>query len=127
MKKTAIISILILGTFAMAMFAYANDVALKSYYNDCIEKRIARCERMVAMLGSRCDSISRCARINTLQLKFLRENKDKLVQDMFVRDIGMKSYRVEYFLSKKFFEVNPEFAMCTASLPQSLSQRSLPE
>ena len=35
---------------------------------------------------------------------YLSENKEMLIKEMVKREIGVKQYRIEYFLNKKFYE-----------------------
>jgi hypothetical protein len=35
---------------------------------------------------------------------FFSENKERLIKEMDKRDIGVKQYKIEYFLNKKFYK-----------------------
>jgi hypothetical protein len=35
---------------------------------------------------------------------FLSENKEMLIKNMFKMNIGVKQYKIEYFLNQKFYE-----------------------
>ena len=108
MRKTLIITIVIGALLFFASFLQADDTLLASYYNDYISIKIAQCNQQATMINAKSDCIKSCTKMRVLLAKFLTEHKAELVEDMLVRKVDMKPYRVDYFLTKAFFDTNPK-------------------
>lgn len=111
MKKISIAIVSVCTMLVLASFSQANNLILESYYKDCITKKVAKCERIAAMINSKSECIRRCAKINSLKTKFFKNNKDELVHAMVTQNVGMKPYKVDYFLIKAFFNAHPELTI----------------
>jgi hypothetical protein len=76
---------------------------LAKFYEDCISCEIAKCEAKTALCKSRSAKLRCCAAKKLKKMEFLKNNKDMLIEEMIKNDIGVKPYKIEYFLNKKFY------------------------
>ena len=107
MKKIGLIAgiclIFIFCAFLVSAHLY-KDHDLKSYYENCIDKRIKGCEKRALWWDSKFRSINCCAIISMIKATYFRENKRWLIKVMYENEIGNKQYKVDQFLNDKFFE-----------------------
>lgn len=68
-----------------------------------INERISKCEIKAAMYNSNSKNIRKEAALAKLQAKYLKNNKEKLIQNMIDNDIGTKPHQVHYYLIKNFY------------------------
>ena len=54
---------------------------------------------------SRSENLQLAAEIAANQARFLSLNKDMLVNEMMVKGIGQKTYKIEHYLNSSFYEV----------------------
>ena len=74
-----------------------------SLYRVIVNERILKCEIKATMYNSNSKNIRKEAALAKLQAKYLKNNKEKLVQNMIDNDIGTKPHQVHYYLIKNFF------------------------
>jgi hypothetical protein len=108
-----VISVMIFAFFLGALSAICaeidNDSQLMKYYENFINDKIAKCHSKAQLKDSKLVHLQSCAAKEIKRAAFLSENKEMLIQEMVKRDIGMKQYKIEYFLNKKFYESNGTF------------------
>jgi hypothetical protein len=101
--STTIIAVF-LAAFVVTSLSYADTTTSKSYYNDSISNKIAQCEQFVERAKGTPVSIERDAKIRRLQAEFYKTHREELVREMVRRNIALKPYRVDYFLTTAFFD-----------------------
>jgi hypothetical protein len=74
-----------------------------SLYRMIVNERILKCEIKATMYNSNSKNIRKEAALAKVQAKYLKNNKEKLVQNMIDNDIGTKPHQVNYYLIKNFF------------------------
>ena len=83
----------------------SKDQLLK-FYESCIQKKISNCKAKTVLKTSSSENLQRKANLSMKQVNFLTSNKDTLINEMIEQGIAQKCYAVEYFLNKRFFEMN---------------------
>ena len=76
---------------------------LKAFYEASIDKRISKCESKTALLNSKFGNVRSAAETALLKVAFLNNYREILVQDMLSSNIGIKSYKIDYYLNQRFF------------------------
>ena len=79
---------------------------LAKFYGACISKEICKCQAKTYLSNSRSANLRCCAAKASKKAAFLQKNKDMLITEMINNDIGVKPYKIEYFLNKKFHELS---------------------
>ena len=79
---------------------------LAKYYESCIVKKISNCKGKVVLKTSRSVNLQRKADLAIKQVTFFTSNKNILIDEMVEQGIGPKGYKVEYYLNKRFYEMN---------------------
>ncbi len=79
---------------------------LTKFYEAYITSEISKCQAKTALSKSRSANLRRCAAKNLKKAAFLQNNKDMLIKEMIKNDIGVKPYKIGYFLNKKFYELS---------------------
>lgn len=79
---------------------------LVKYYENCIVKKIYNCKGKTVLKTSRSVNLQRKADLAARQVTFLTTNKNILIHEMVEQEIGPKRYKVEYYLNKRFYEIN---------------------
>ncbi len=74
-----------------------------SLYRMIINERILKCEIKATRYNSKSKNIRKEAALAKLQAKYLKNNKEKLIQNMIDNDIGEKPHQVQYYLIKNTF------------------------
>ena len=100
--------VLVAAVFGAALAAdqsVSNDQLVK-YYESCITKKIYNCNARAVLKTSRSFNLRRKAELSTKQVIFFTTNKNKLINEMVDQEIGQKHYKVEYYLNKRFYEMN---------------------
>ncbi|MBW1836699.1 MAG: hypothetical protein JRF71_05350 [Deltaproteobacteria bacterium] len=76
---------------------------LAKFYEVCISSEISKCQAKTTLSKSRSANLRGCAAKNLKKAAFLQSNKDMLIKEMIKNDIGVKPYKIGYFLNKKFY------------------------
>ena len=95
----------ITGTAPVKAQSGSNDDLVK-YYENCIAKKIYNCKCKTVLKTSRSVNLQRKADLAARQVTFLTTNKNLLIHEMVERKISPKQYKVEYYLNKRFYEMN---------------------
>jgi|GEM_PF-1115103 len=79
---------------------------LKAFYEARIEEQILKCESKTALLNSKFGNLRSAAEIALLKAAFLKNHREKLVQDMLAGSVGITPYKIDYYLNQRFFAIN---------------------
>jgi hypothetical protein len=85
-----------------------------AFYANCIDKKITCCDCKGGMWNSRSKNLRHCSRIAILKAIFLSANKEQLIREMEANGVAMKTYKVDYYLNKRFYE-NVDASLLTAN------------
>ncbi|MBW1836466.1 MAG: hypothetical protein JRI99_05810 [Deltaproteobacteria bacterium] len=80
-----------------------NKEELAKFYEACISSEISKCQAKTTLSKSRSANLRCYAAKNLKKAEFLQSNKDMLIKEMIKNDIGVKPYKIGYFLNKKFY------------------------
>ena len=83
----------------------ADHLKLKECYNDIIDDLIDKCKYKTQMRHSKSDVIRNAAMLSCLKITFYKKNRQALIQTMLDADIGIKRYKVEYYLNTQFYNL----------------------
>ena len=102
--------VLLAGLFVMVINAPVKAQSeskedLAKYYESCILKKIDNCRSKTVLKTSRSANLQRKAQLATKKVKFLKTNKNILIDEMVEQEISPKRYKVEYYLNKRFYEM----------------------
>ena len=100
----------ILVLFLGSLPALCNDIEknsqTKKYYEHIINEKINRCHSKAQLRESKSTNLQNCALMEIKKANYFIANKEMLIKEMVKSNIGVKQYKIEYFLNKKFFENN---------------------
>ena len=106
--KTLIIFIVCSIGFVFGAFPVSGDTDLEqdqaAFYANCIDKKIACCDCKGGMWNSRSKNLRSCSRLAILKAIFLSANREELIREMVANDVALKTYKVDYYLNKRFYE-----------------------
>ena len=108
-KVCCIVSLVLVIVVSAAVLAAAQSASkdqLIKYYESCITKKISNCSAKTALKASRSINLRRKAALAARQVTFFTLNKNILINEMVDQGIGQKHYKVEYYLNKRFYELN---------------------
>jgi hypothetical protein len=97
--------LVIIGAESVKAQSESKDRLVK-YYENCITKKISNCNAKTILRTSRSVNLQRKADLSTRQVRFLTTNKNMLIDEMIEQGIDPKPYKVEYYLNKRFYELN---------------------
>lgn len=106
--KTRLVTIIIVGCLAAAAGAIpacgdeVSSEQQKRYYLDCINAEIDSNSCKVALLGSRSRNLQTYGNSAARKAVFLSQNRDALVQEMMVQNVGMRPHTVHQYLLQRF-------------------------
>ena len=110
MKGRACITItIVLVIYLIAVFPDIGltdeNEQLANYYQEYISQCISKNESKAALQTSRSENLRRSGEIYEQKAAFLTNYQDILADEMIRKDIGTKSYKVDYYLNKRFNEI----------------------
>ena len=112
---TGIILSLVWASSAVSQTAEA--VYLKSVYSAVIDEAIAHCKAKALYRNSRSEKLQRVAALSCMKAAFFKDFKAELIQDMIEANIGIKPYKIQYYLNQKFHGIiNPKYAKLHKSI-----------
>jgi len=100
------ILVLFLGSFPALCDDNQKNSQLKKYYENFINERISKCQSKAQLKESKSIHLRNCAFMEIKKANYFIANKEMLINEMVINDIGVKQYKIEYFLNTKFFENN---------------------
>ncbi|UCE55813.1 MAG: hypothetical protein JSV31_10275 [Desulfobacterales bacterium] len=78
---------------------------LKFLYSAAIDKVILHCKNKTDLRHSRSEHLRRSAALSCMKAAYLKGYKDELIQEMIKADIGTSSYKIQYYLNQRFFNI----------------------
>ena len=79
---------------------------LIKYYDSFIEEKISKCHSKAQLRNSKSTNLQKCASLEIKKANYFVEYKELLIHEMVKSNIGLKEYKIEYFLNTKFYENN---------------------
>ena len=110
MKKIRATIAVVFCVLVVISFGQKAIAAPESYYNQYVDKKIAKLEQQGKMVDSWSACVRGCAAIKILKANFFRTHREELVREMVALKVEMKPYKVDYFLIKAFYNANPNLA-----------------
>ena len=106
MKKTilSVFFVTILALFLGPLSAMGEDSQFIKGYGNAINQRIAKCHSKVQLKDSKSKNLQNRAALEIKKANFFGKNKEMLIKEMVEKEIGLKQYKIEYFLNQKFYE-----------------------
>lgn len=108
MKKFMATIAVVFWVLVVISFGQTAIAATESYYNQYVDKKIAKLERLGEMVDSWSTCVRGCAEVKILKAKFFRAYKEELVREMVALRVEMKPYKIDYFLNKAYSNANPK-------------------
>ena len=101
-----LVSIIIFISAAPLTAQQESKDQLVKFYESCILQKVSNCNAKAVLKTSRSVNLRRKAELSLRQAAFFTSNKDILINEMVEQGIGQKHYQVEYYLNKRFYEIN---------------------
>ena len=79
---------------------------LLKYYEYSINDKISKCHSKAKLKNSKSTNLQNCALMGIKKANYYSANKEMLVKEMVINNVGVKQYKIDYFLNRKFFENN---------------------
>jgi len=83
-----------------------NQLKIKIFYENFINEKISKCYSKAQLKESKSAHLQNYAAMEIKKATFLSENKEMLIKEMVKRDMGVKQYKIEYFLNRQFYGNN---------------------
>ena len=89
----------------LPLIALCDDEELKAkYYENCIVREIAGCEKKASLLNSRSGNLREYAQIEVQKAAFLADQKDGLVEEMVEKQIPLRDHGIQVYLNSRFYD-----------------------
>ena len=98
-------AVLLLDLGSLPLTTAADDVNLKSHYGAIMDDLIARCKFNTPMRHSKSEVIRNAAMLSCLKTTFYKKNREALIHAIMTGNIGMKRYKVKYYLNTQFYDL----------------------
>jgi hypothetical protein len=109
-QSLSIILIIVITALMSTLSTAGDEPALNQspkFYEDYINKCISRCQTKVTLFKNlKFKNIQKIVSEAQQMAAFLSQNKDRLIHEMVVNNIGKKHYKVKLYLNKRFKESN---------------------
>jgi hypothetical protein len=106
--KTFLIPIVLSVVLVFGAFSASGDIEVgqdpAAFYTNCIDKKITCCDCKGGMWNSRSKNLRSCSRLAILKAIFLSANREQLIREMVANDVALETYKVDYYLNKRFYE-----------------------
>lgn len=102
MKARFAVVFALLTIFAGIHCATAHSEDTKTFYNNCIDKKIAQCELKASRADTNFPCMKECAQRAAARANYYRTHRKLLVQEMERQNLGQKAHKVDHFLNKSF-------------------------
>ena len=93
---------ILLGLVFALPLAHSQTTSMEDFYRDCIMQEIEVHEVRANLVNSQSEHLQQCAEDASAQVRFYRQNKEELVQQMLDQGISNKTQAVRYFLIKTY-------------------------
>ena len=108
--KVLYIMLLVIGVICMGktlVFGQSDtDAKLVRFYETCILNQISKCQAKAALINSKSSNLRSCAAVSSRKAVFFVNYKDMLIQEMLKNEMDPKTYKVQYYINKRYFEMN---------------------
>ena len=94
------------GSFSAMGSKIERNNQLVKFYENYINEKISSCHLKFQLKESRSENLQKCAAMEIIKAIFLKRDREALIEEMINSNVGVKEYKIEYFLNKKFFESN---------------------
>ena len=96
--KGRILLLLVLGMCTVFSLAHADITTRDPIYRTWIEREIHRCQLRASLINSKGENLRYYGEKAAAQAIFYQHSKHGLVRDMIEASVGMKPYKINYFL-----------------------------
>jgi len=96
--KGRILVWLVLGMCTVFSLAHADITTRDPFYQTWIEREIHRCQLRANLINSRGENLRYYGEKAAAQAMFYQDSKHRLVRDMVEASVGLKPYKINYFL-----------------------------
>lgn len=100
--KYSVLTLVVLSFLFSSSLLCAQVTKKESCYRACIDKAIEKYERKSLKLDSDRPAIRRDAAVATLKASFYKTQREQLINQMIVENLGTKTGEMNYFLVKSF-------------------------
>ena len=95
------------GQLNSTAFSGADHEKMANYYENCIDREIAKCESKLALLAtSKSQHLKDYLSMIDQKIEFLKAEREVLIKEMLEAQLDLKHYKVEVFLNSRFHEMN---------------------
>ena len=108
-KILSVIFMMIFAAFLGNLSAISEDgqnTRIIKHYENMINETISKCHSKTQLKESKSVHLQSCAAVKLKKANFLSKNKEMLIKEMVKRDMGVKQYKIEYFLNRQFYGNN---------------------
>ncbi|SMC23314.1 hypothetical protein SAMN02746041_01690 [Desulfacinum hydrothermale DSM 13146] len=102
MKRTTLVILLAVGMMLLPMSLAFGGSAQDAYYRECVDKRIANCNRKANLAHSVGCHLRECARKAQEEAAYLKANRERLIREMKADNVETVEYKVNYRLIRAF-------------------------
>jgi len=103
---TALIGVLVTISSVKIAAQSQPDDPQKKFYETCLSEKIAKYQSKTVLKNSKSKNLRLTAETATQKARFLTLNKNMLVEEMIEQDIDTKRYLINFYLNKRFYELN---------------------
>ena len=106
-KKLTVI--LVAGVVAfvgvLPLKALCDDDEVKAkFYESCIVREIAGCQKKASLLNSRSGNLREYARVEVQKAAFLADRKDSLIEELREKQISLRDHSIQVYLNSRFYD-----------------------
>ena len=74
------------------------------FYESCIVKEIAACEKKAYLIDSRSRNLREYAQVKVQKAAFLVDRKDSLIEELVEMQTALRDHSVRVYLNSRFYE-----------------------
>ena len=100
-----VITMVFMGT-SLAISQSEADAKLMKFYETCILNQISNCQAKAALKTSKSANLRSCAAVSSKKAVFFVNHKDMLIEEMLKNEMDLKTYKVQYYINKRYFDMN---------------------
>ena len=105
-KLTAVLMLGVAGFIGfLPLSALGGDEQMKAkFYESCIVREIAGCQKKASLLNSSSENLHEYARVEIQKAAFLADQKESLIQELLEKQIALKGHSVQVYINSRFYE-----------------------
>ena len=85
--------------------ALCDDEEVKAkFYESCIVREMAGCEKKASLLNSRSENLQEYARVAIQKAAFLADQKESLIQELLEKQIALRDHSVQVYINSRFYD-----------------------